>query len=79
MRALNTRGASAPGLAAPERAANDKAAGANGGRVGGQAQGLSQREFTAWPATLHPDFLQALFSVAAAILARLLRAGGAAR
>ncbi|GAB1391033.1 hypothetical protein MASR1M6_32150 [Rubrivivax sp.] len=76
MRALNTRGASAPGLAAPESARRDNARG-EPGASGGQAQGLSHREFTGWPATLHPDFLQALFSVAAAILARLLRAGGA--
>lgn len=49
---------------------------AGGAGFEGVAQGLSQREFTGWLATLHPDFPQALFSVAAAILARLLRAGG---
>lgn len=76
MRALHHRGAQAPGLATPGRATNDSAAGANGGRVEEQAQGLSQRKFTGWLATLHPDFSQALFSVAAALLARLLRAGG---
>lgn len=48
MDALNNRGAAAPGPAAPERATSDKAAGANGGRVGEQAQGLSHREFTGW-------------------------------
>lgn len=76
MRALNTRGASAPGLAAPESARRDNARG-EPGASGGQAQKLSQREFTAWLAALHPDFPQALAGILGALLARLLRAGGA--
>ncbi|HNU11309.1 MAG TPA: hypothetical protein PKJ45_08085 [Rubrivivax sp.] len=77
MSTLNTRGAAAPGLAAPERATNDNARGEPGASRG-QAQGLSQREFTAWPTALHPDFVLALSGLAGALLALLLRAGGRA-
>jgi len=79
VRALNTRGAAAPGLAAPERAANDNARGQPGASRGQISAGADIRHCAtcdALAATLRPDPMLALAGILGVLLARLLRKGG---